>query len=402
MMTKQIDQTIAEEPLGFPFGFLATALGEAINDSDIKLSTYTEMLTKDETIVSGLEFFINHALNYVGDYTHPNEEIQDFIKLNFENIETSYQETLEQFLINLLAYGFAVMEKVYEEKDGKIMLKRLVSLPSDTVKFVLENGEITKVKQITLGKGIVEIPRWKCIITTIGTGIYGESRLRRVYRMYAFKKSVIKFWAIAMERYAMPIAYGKARDTSKLKEALAKIWSSGVLVTDPESEVQLLESKSGLGDVYKQAIDFANVLIYRGLLLPQLLSSASNVGSYALGKIHLDLFLQSVLSFSNKIQNILIDQLVADLIDLNFSEVESYGKFVFHNQLDTDQLESLSRALLNFVNIGVVDFDDADWIRAMVGFPEKKEPETDEAQGLEEDVWQSIEDSLKLTKGQKE
>lgn len=401
---EKIDKKIVEIQYGFPFGFLTTALGEVLNDTDISLSTFTEMISKDETIASGLEFFINHVLNYLGEYTHPDEVVQKFVKINFERIEVSYRETLEQFLKNLLAYGFAVMEKVYEEVDGKIYLKKIIALPSDTVTFVLRNGEIEFIRQITLTNGFVDIPRWKCIVATVGSGVYGESKLRRVYRMYAFKKAMIKFWAIAMERFAMPITHGKAREPELLKDALANIWSSGIIVTDPGTEVTLLESKDNIGDVYKQTIDFANVLIYRGLLLPQLLSSTSGVGSYALGKIHLDLFLDSVLSFAEKIKNVLIDQLISDLIDWNFVNVNVYGKFVSNIRMSSEELEKLSNALANFLDIGVIDYEDVDWIRMMAGFPERKADlnvANNNKSNLEDKVWQDIGVSLKHTKEQK-
>lgn len=403
MMDEKIDKTVAEKQIGFPFGFLTTALGEVLNDDDIDISTYAEMESKDETIGSGLEFFINYVLNYLGEYTHPDEEVQQFIKDNFERIETSHRETLEEFLKNILAYGYGVMEKVYEVVDGKIYLKKLITLPSEIVKFVVKDGDIVTIQQINVSSGIVEIPRWKCIIGKVENGIYGKSKLRRIYRFYAFKKAVVKFWAIAMERFAMPITHGKARDTQVLKDALTNIWSSGVLVTDPATEVSFLESKGNIGDIYQNAIDYANMLMYRGLLLPQLLSSTSGIGSFALGKIHLELFMESVLSFAEKVKNILIDQLIADLIDLNFTGVKKYGKFVSNIKLSSDELEKLSRALSNFLNIGVVDYDDIDWIRMMAGFPEKKEiTPSNEEEEMEEQVWRDLGDSLKGIKEQKE
>ena len=378
---------------GYPFSVLATALGEVINDtSDVSFVDYAEMLKKDETVASALEFFAYNVVNFLGEYAHPQKDLEDFVKYNFENLEESLERVLQDLVINITAYGFGVLEKVWEVKDGKLVLKKLVVLPSETCRFVLGEKGIEKVVQIVVEKGKIEIPREKTMIVRIGKGIYGESKLRRIWRAYVFKRALFKFWAVAMERYAMPVAHGKTVDVDTLAEKLKTLWSEGIIATDPETEISLLEPKNAMSEAYKEAIEYANILIYRGLLLPQLLAGSERVGSYALGRIHLDLFLSSVKRFASFIAENLIDQVVAQILEYNFGRVETYGQFMQTTQPTADELARLSQALNLLVNSGIVDpVSDNDWIRAMLGFPEVKEKEENE---MEDAVWEALGRSL--------
>jgi hypothetical protein len=72
--------------------------------------------------------------------------------------------------------------------------------------------------------------------------------------------------------------------------------------------------------------------------------------------------------------------------------------------MSSEELEKLSNALANFLDIGVIDYEDVDWIRMMAGFPERKADlnvANNNKSNLEDKVWQDIGVSLKHTKEQK-
>ncbi|APT75282.1 hypothetical protein LN42_01910 [Marinitoga sp. 1137] len=349
-------------------------VGEIMNQPDLDSETIKNML-KDETVSSALNFLSKNIVNFIGEYIHEDEDKNNFVKENFENLDTSLEIVSERILADSIAYGFSVSELVWELKNNKLYLKRIVPLDPTTITFVLDKGEIVKVVQKTSNKNI-EIPAEKCFIFRLNQReLYGKTELEKIYRPWKFKSVLFKFWAIAMERYAMPIAHGKTLgDVDELLDALKTIWSQGVIATDPETTIELLEPKATIADSFEKSIEYANMLIYKGLLLPQLLSGTQNVGSYSLGKIHMDLFLSSVRKIAKYYSENIIDSVVAKILEYNYSDVNNYGQFLESEQPTNDERVKLSQVISVLVNTGIVDpIEDNDWIRDLFKFPKNED-----------------------------
>lgn len=376
--------------VGIPYFSLHGALGEILNDSDVDISVYREMMQRDETIASALDYLSLGILNFLGEYQNEDQELARFVRMNMENVEETLQNTLLSFIREVLAFGYGVMEKVYEARGGKLILRKLVVLPSDTVRFVVEENRITKVVQVATGR--VEIPASKCVVFKKGRGIYGESQLRSVYRLYAFKKALMKFWAVACERYAMPVTYAKATNPESVLEPLKNLWSEGVVVTDPSTEISLLEPKGGLSEAFAEAIEYVNSLIFRGLLLPQTLTARQKYGSYALGEAQMNFFEGILRSFAEQLGNALIDQLIAPTIEMNYGTVQNYGSFVVTKKPAVDEMLKISQMISVLVQAGVVDpVSDNAWVRSLLNLPAPQEEEKEGDDG----VWDLLSQSQK-------
>ncbi|SHE47807.1 Protein of unknown function [Marinitoga hydrogenitolerans DSM 16785] len=364
-LTKQIATTWAA---------LRQDVSEIMNIPDLDNDTIKNML-RDETISSALNFLTKNIINFIGEYVHEDEEKNAFVNTNFENLDISLEVISERILTDAIAYGFSVSELVWELKNNKLYLKKIIPLDPSTISFYLSDGEIIKIIQKTSNKNI-EIPVEKCFIFRLNQReLYGKTELEKIYRAWKFKSIMFKFWAIAMERYAMPIAHGKTLgDTEELLNALKSIWSQGVIATDPETEIELLEPKSTIADSFEKSIEYTNMLIYRGLLLPQLLAGTQNVGSYSLGKVHMDLFLSSVRKMAKYYSENLIDSVVAKMIEYNFADVKSYGRFLEAEQPSNDERTKLAQVVNTLINTGIVDpIEDNDWIRDLFKFPKNAE-----------------------------
>ena len=386
-----LDKTEATTQFGFPYSSFFSALSEVLNDDDISIDMYREMIDRDETVGAGLDFFTENVILNLGSYTHTNAELQTFINENFENMNETLEIVLNNYLTELLAFGYGVAEKVYEEKNGKLYLKRIVVLPSDTCRFTVANGEVSTVVQYTATRGKIEIPADKCVIMQLGRGVYGKSRLRRIYRVYAFKKALFRFWAVAMERYAMPITHAKATDPSQILEPLKTLWTEGIVATDPNTQIELLEPKAAMADVYRDTIEYLNMLIYRGLLVPQLLTSAGSTGAYSLGQVHFQIFQNTAQRYAQRLSSVLIDQVVAQLIDWNYGKQLDYGRFVNLLKPTPEEMQNLAQVFSSLVDSAVLDpVEDEQWIRAMLGFPERKEDTTSDTKEADE-LWQGLE-----------
>ena len=103
-----------------------------INNPD-PVSYYREMVQTDATIAACLEFVSLAVVSKLGDYTHPDKDIQDFIRANFEQLEGSFVDTCKS-LMSFLWAGYAVAEIVTEVKDDRVWLHSLPILPAENVR----------------------------------------------------------------------------------------------------------------------------------------------------------------------------------------------------------------------------------------------------------------------------
>lgn len=387
---------LTKEELSTQFSYTWASLlqdvGEIYALTDFTIETAQEML-KDETIYSGLNFFAMSVGNAIGEYTHDDPEIQRFVKENFENLDRSFELVISDMVMKMKTYGFCVAELVWEPKGDRLYLKRIVPIDPIRTTFNLSHGDIVNVVQYA-SKGRVEIPLEKAFVLRNGPDIYGQSALEPVYRAWKMKKVLFKFWAIAMERYAVPALYGKtAGNIETVGQQLSSLWSQGVIVVSPDTEIQLLEPKSSVAETFGKTIEQLDILIYRGLLLPRLLGGPTTVGSYALGKVHMDLFLSSVRREARLVGEEILDQVVAKIIDYNFADVDSYGRFLESSEISIEDKQKLATTLATLTQAGIIDpVSDEEWIRNMFNFP-IPEPEGEEIS--EEEVWELTQQALK-------
>lgn len=394
MVRKKVKEKILTTQVGSSWANLLQDIGYLYNVPDITYDTIEEML-KDETVQAALKFHVLNILNYLGSYSHDDEVIENLVNRAFENLDTTLELAMEKLLFYEKAYGFAVGELVWEVVGNELLLKKIVPLPPSTLQFKMENGEIVGVVQMVPGK-TVEMPMEKVIVLREGQKPYGESLFQYLYRPWKFKSVLFKFWAIAMERYASPVLVGKTADPAALDsllEELQSLWSNGIIALTADEEVTTLEAKNSVAEPFEQAIEYANMLIYRGLLLPQLLASTRNVGSYALGEVHLKLFMSSLRREARKLSSELIDQVVARIIEYNVGVVEDYGRFLEQEEPSTDERAKLAQALTYLVQAGFLDpVRDSEWVRELLRFPN---PEPEEEELGDEDIWSVLERSKK-------
>jgi len=354
---------------------MMSPLGQIVGDWDtdrLDANTCRYMLEHDETVASGLEFFTYTVLNMIGEYNHPDPKIRSFVN---NVLGDKFKNAIRDALTDGITFGFHTSEIIWNSKNGKVVIDRFVNLPPEQVRFIT-NAKATRViavEQVPINNGPVRIPLNKCFVYTHGStsNPYGKSSFRRIYRPYRFKESVIKFWAIALEKFGMPIVIGKSSDADSLINNLREMYSSAGIAISPEDEVSILESKRDIGRVFDEAVTWADRMIYRGLLLPQLLVTAGNAGSYALGQVHLNMFLTTAKWIAQEVLNSFINDVIIPLINYNFGSVDNYGSFMLSSQPSAQERSQLATMFYNLVNAGILDpVKDGKMIREMLKLPE--------------------------------
>ena len=174
---------------------------------------------------------------------------------------------------------------------------------------------------------------------------YGESVLKPIYYVWKLKLLALNFWGVMMEKYAIPplavIAENDNEDNlKKLTEALSLLESSASATLTGIKDIKLIE----VGDkteVFKELIELCNKEISKAITGQVLTSETGDHGSYALARIHKDIFLYIVKSDAKLIEHKLNITLIPWILELNSVKGECRIRLTFKEELELDKLIQL-------------------------------------------------------------
>ena len=95
----------------------------------------------------------------------------------------------------------------------------------------------------------------------------------------------------------------------------------------PGEKVTLAQLGRAVGDDFEKLQNHCNRVMLRGILVPILLLDNTDVGSYALGQKHFDMFLMGLKHLLLQATEALLEQLVRPIIELNFGPQDNWGFF---------------------------------------------------------------------------
>lgn len=299
-------------------------------------------------------------------------EFAEFINKNFDQLDGHLDDVIME-MMTALEYGYSCTEKVFDYRDGAIMLRKLKVLDPKTVRIRTNRfGDMEFVRQYVGTKEIKIKPEkiiWWAYDKRFGNP-YGQSELRRVYKHYFIRDKMYRFANIAYERYGTPLLIGAtqdAKDVPKMKRLLTTINSlTGLAVSGGDK----IESVQGTVADYVEYIDHHGQQIMTTLLVPPMLLNLgqNQGGSYALSENQLDVFIYRVQALQRQVQALLEEELIRPLIDLNFPNAESYPRFQFKPMVEKD-LKNLSDVFVDLINAQVIEPDE-EWLREKLGFPQ--------------------------------
>lgn len=348
---------------------------EDFNPSDFDLSVYDQML-KDGQVKAGLDIIklsaTAHGFEVSGDDEETKQYAQ-FIEDNFEQVQGNLEDTIREML-SALEYGYSCTEKVfeYDQKTGKIMLKKLKTLDPHTLRVKTNQfGDIEYVRQY-IGSQKVTLPAnkvmWFANDRKFGNP-YGHSALRQIYKHWYIKDKLYRFANIAYERYGTPLLVGHvqdAKDVNKMRRLLEKINGLTGLAISGGDSIQAIQGNNADFIGY---IEHHDRKIMEGLLVPPMLLGLSRgqSGSYALSGNQFDIFLFRLQSLQRDIKSIIEEQIIRPLVDLNFPNAKRYPSFNFRLMTQED-IEKLSRVFQLLISARVISPEE-DWLRERLGFP---------------------------------
>lgn len=349
-------------------------------------------LKKAATTTSGWDIEVPVKDNEISEKA---EEQKEFIQYVFGQMEGTVEGMITSIL-SAFDYGFSVHEKVYNYIDqgkfrGKIGIKAVRAKSPTRLNFEIDRTGKLKPMGLTQrqddGK-YTPLPIDKFVIYTYQKefdNYYGESDLKSAYRPWFVKHNVMRYWAIYLEKFSIPIAKGQVtagRVTETQREdfkSLMQRIQSGMSVLLPQGmTLDLLESDRIDRGVFNQAVEALNIAIARSILIPQMIGlvPAAGTGSYAKGDIELKMFDWILKDINTNTQEVINEQLVRPLIDVNYGEQEEYPRFVIKPLKEEDK-QKIVAAWSEAVARGAVTVtvQTEKYLRDLLKFPEMEQDE---------------------------
>lgn len=373
------------------------------NTDQVPIAEYERMLETDETVATGIQFLTLSILLKLGEYTHDNPKITDFVRENFESMQGSIYAACEEIMTGLWA-GYSGSELIWKPSGSKIMLDEIVTYHPRTVlmKVDRETGKFQGIKQWRWFAGEpVDIPIEKTVLFTYNRkfgNYYGKSIFKPIRKNWLLKDPILKMWGRALDRFGTPIMAALVPDEeiddpdnpgqkiSQLAWALRMLeniqsgtglaFLTGNKDDGTETKVtNLTNGGSGVGEAFEKAVRYLNKMLFRGLLVPALMADdGSGKGSFALGQAHFAVFDMTISSIFKGLREVLLEQVVRRLIEYNFGKQSNYGTFT-EVKLAQEDRNVLSQCFSNLTNSGYLtpqNQADMDAVRDAMELPQKE------------------------------
>ena len=391
----------------------------------VTLAAYERAARQEPIIKSGLSMICLAAVGKLGNYLHPNKDIQKFIRTNFPPIKL--KKLVYRVIYDCLLYGRYVGEPSFVRKislDGmpQTFYDHMVHYHPTHVRFILNDsgvlthGEKNNSNTLTKtgiwvpgkNKDLVRLPVGKFLHVTNGSDeIYGESILCPVLEYHLLKRAFIDLLAIALDRYGTPLIYaivppGDSDEVEEIngelrpkpfyrvvQEALEDIRSNNSFVftqQDKDNPVQLqaLTTGNNFSDAFQSAIDMCDSNMNIGLGIPNLIMKDSNqgLGSSGSSERQVEMFHHFVQSIFDNAIWALVDQVINPLIRYNFDQTvvtNSYHDGSFASKpIRWTETKVLIDAVSLLTDKGYIDstnLQDANFVREMIFMPEMEQPD---------------------------
>lgn len=259
-------------------------------------------------------------------------------------------------------YRKACFEKVFTERDGKVVYDRLAFRPSPTTAIARDpkSGAFRGFRQrpVAVGGEVwpniwIDIPAqysWVHLNNQHVNAARGHSDMELIYWLHDKKQKVLFLWATFLEANATGRYIVQAEDETRAKQyakALRYVKNGGVLGTSSEIKVETLELGTAAAGLFKEFIDYLDNQMAASVLAGFTNLPDSPGGSYALSKDQSDFFLQSLTGTAKELAESITNYVIADLVMYNYGPNAVCPTFEF-GPLSEGDLETVKALLLGF------------------------------------------------------
>ena len=363
---------------------------------------YDKMRRNDHQVKAVLSA-ITLPIRQADYYMEPGSEEEEDVKIAkilekalLKEMTITWDDTVRHALL-MLPFGFSVLEKVYEYRDGLILPRKLdPRLPQSVLrwKYDKERRRLTHMIQQDTDWKEIEIPIEKLLIFTTekeGDNWEGISILRPAYKAWYIKDTLEKINAIMHDRWGvgipeMTVPKGIERGTPQWNEAqklLEEVHANekGYILKNEGWLFEVKGGEKGKGTDVLGSIKYYDEAIATALLAMFISLGSSKTGNRSLGETFFDAFLMSIQAFADYIAEVINRFCVRELVNLNW-EVENYPTF------KVKRVQSLALQAIGYlVQTGALKWSQVleNDLRKMLRMPERDSEEEEESKEEEKE-----------------
>lgn len=238
----------------------------------------------DDEIASAIDTRLEAAVSTPWTLEGGSDEVNSFI---YDNLTWNIKEILN-YSWWAVAYGYSVLQVVYEMEGNRIGWGKIYDQPFDYFKITREN-----VLHSAVDGAKLPLEPYK-FFHTVSKQTYrnplGESLLAKVYFPYFFKCNGWDFYLKYLERWGSPMLHAKTDLTSDdIKKILQKLGDSKrptAIATPNDVTITAVEGVGAGGAAFDQFQRSVTERIQRVILGQTLTSGTGDTGSLALGQVH--------------------------------------------------------------------------------------------------------------------
>lgn len=323
-------------------------------------------ILRDTQVATGAEILKYLLSSKQWILTNTDEEdtrAYDLILEMLSNMDTELGTIVKQ-MTSAILWGFSVHERLYDVKDGWLIIRDLVPLHIKTLQnhpFVYDDdGELVAIHQQANGIN-VDIPTNKILLYAYNT-FYdehtGNGLLYDFLPIVEDKENLMDWLMTFAEKNGSPTLYGKTDNPTSRDELLEAFddvseGSTGITV-GINDEVGVLES-SHKGETYFSTLQYKDNQIFRRMFIGNLLmGDNSQTGTYAQSQTQLEFGSMVFDGILEEIANTIQDQIIKPIIEFNFgSQVKA--PVISFDKFSNGDMQKLFSILTPLMQNGVVD-----------------------------------------------
>jgi hypothetical protein len=362
-------------------------INELSNLDSIGIDEYLLMATTDPIVGAGIEVPMLMGAKKLGEFHHPDPDVQDWTRSNFVNMQGSLMLSFAE-MWQAKPFGHSWSEISVQPKNGEWMLESIMAVDPRYFRYAGSIGRIEEIRYRTVPEGLIDIPYAKGIHIVngrhlnIGRDPYGFAECKKAYPYWKAKKLILAAMVIAAQRQATPLLVGKTdlessfelvdnygavilgedglpirmRSGDRMKSALEQIENQSVIVIDKDIDEIIAIAQQTDGAFFLNVLRFLNSQILMAFLMPETVITTGSQGASGdsnLNAGHGAILNLVVSSFTQQIKERLIEDVCRFLIFNQFGEQETYGSFDEPEQDKADSVALLG-AISNSANSGVL------------------------------------------------
>lgn len=396
-------------------GAIAPAVSRLVNVLTAEISNldanpierYLDILITHPVAGLGFEIKVLWALSKLGEFNHPKQRIQKWMRANFEQMRGSLSWSVAEMML-AIAIGYSFSEFSVRQEGVEWRLDSLLAVDPRTYRFEGVSGQLTglKVRQPTGQDATIPYEKGVHVINqpylALGRDPYGIAQVRRIVAAYEAWKILVAEMIVCGQRQATPIIVAKVPTgeyivicdqfgnpeidpatgqekriaiADSMVEQLEGLDNRSVLVTDLRNEIEALQQMTGAsaGNFFFEGLRYLERIMLMGEVVPETVVSTgiSGTGDSGLNTGHMALMEMSINATLNQIKEGLLERVCRPLTEWRFGNQASWGAFEVaeEKQEDAIALVKAIEGICDGPTLSNQDLEVVNRTRELVGIP---------------------------------